>query len=231
MANKILRFRFRAFVLGLAGLLLSLTAVADDGEGAVETFEWYADVVACYRNCSGFQASFTHEAISAFDKRATPMKGTIWVANTGLFKMVYRTSASRQVLFDGKKIRGWDSETGVAVEESGKGNALFTGLISRFGAPLSALQAQFDMRTLVKPAGDSKNGGYTVVEFVPKAKSNLVQKMVVTLGTCPSVRRVIVVDRAGNMIRLTFENAKTVKSFPPTTFRLRLPPGTKVVRP
>ncbi|MBN2715659.1 MAG: outer membrane lipoprotein carrier protein LolA [Deltaproteobacteria bacterium] len=208
--------------------MLTLPLNATDTEAA---FKWYADTTDCYQPHAGFQATFTHEFISVLDKRAAPMTGTISVSKTGLFSMRYATPSEKQAVFDGRKIRAWDSQSGLRISHTGKDNVLFTHLVTLFNASADELQRRFSARVIVARHGTATPSQYTVVELTPIQQSALVQKLVVTLGPCPAIRRVIVVDRAGNMIRLTFQNIALVDHFAKDTFQLQAPGNGPMVHP
>ena len=214
------------------GILFTTALNATDTNTDISSgFPWIAETVDCYQPYEGFHATFVHEFISVLDKRGAPLEGEIFVAKDGRFNMQYHTPAQKQVVFNGKKIRAWDSGSNLVVEHTGQGNALFESLVTLFGATRAQLASQFRVRRLNDKKTAGTSGKYSVIELVPRAASALTQKIVVTLGDCPTVRRVIIVDRAGNMIRLKLRNIALQKTFDRGTFRFQAPRGIHVVRP
>lgn len=205
----------------------------DAPKNGTESPKWYSDTIACYRNVDGFRALFTHEFISRFGKRGAAATGEIQVSQNGYFRMAYTSPSAKLVVYNGKRIRAWDGETGMHLEDTGSDDLLFTSLIELFGKPLISIKEGFGVRQLRKTTATEKdeNSSLEVVELIPRETDPLIRKIVITFGDCPTVRRIILVDQAGNMIRLTLEQIELVKTFTKADFRFDVFPDSTVIRP
>ncbi|MBN2341091.1 MAG: outer membrane lipoprotein carrier protein LolA [Deltaproteobacteria bacterium] len=229
------------WVLAVLGVDAASQGVADAAEkpetdtdpepfGAFEPSKgegWLTRSAACYDKKGGFTARFTHENISRLGARSEALTGTISVSATGLLAMAYEAPDEKQIVFDGKKIRAYDKKNQIVVERFPNADLLFSSFIQLVGPKVSALETQY----LVRELAPIDSNGLSVLSLTPKFDTSLVKQIVVTVGECPVIRRIIVLDRAGNMVRLTFSDITLVGGFAKKTFRLTPPDNVIVVRP
>lgn len=192
-----------------------------------EELRWLSSAAECYGKKGGFTASFTHENISRLEKRTDALLGTIWASSTGRFKMHYREPSEKLVVFDGKKIRAFDGDNNLMVERPSGAEALFSSLQLLIRGSKKDLLEKFEIRQLSTDTDKSMS----VLALRPKKNNMFAREIIVTLGKCPMLRRIIVVDPAGNMVRLTFSDIEIKSRFTPSQFQMKLPRDATIVRP
>jgi outer membrane lipoprotein-sorting protein len=169
-------------------------------------------------------ADVQHERIHRSGMAGAPLRGTLLIASGGRFRLTYTNPAGTAVISDGRTVRAITARSGTVFSEAVSKNPLAAVLSVLFRpAPTPADTLQW--RTV------GRSGPWTVVEFTPVSPTALARRIAVTLGdTCPLVRRILLEDGAGNFIRLTFTNPRTV-SLPADAFSLSPPPDATVVSP
>jgi outer membrane lipoprotein-sorting protein len=226
--NESLRFGWPAWIcIGILGQLISVVGYGDDLGEAVSS-GWYDAISECYSMHAGIRGAFTHESISVHGKTGTTMTGTIEIAGSGKFRMSYSAPEQREIVFDGRKVRAFGPSPSEMYEYVGGEDDLFRLVMYLYGKSFDAIQEKFQIRVL-RQSGSDKRG---VVELKPRMRDLTTQKVVITTGSCPTaILRMIIVDRAGNLVRLTFRDVTPVDDFPKGAFRLRGPSNVPVIRP
>lgn len=223
------RFGWPAWIcIGILSQLISVAGYGD-GPGDAVPSGWYEAISDCYGGVhAGIRGAFTHESISVHGKTGTMMTGTIEIARNGKFRMSYSAPEQREIVFDGRKVRASGPSSAELYEYASGEDELFRLLMDLHGKSFDAIQEKFQIRILRQPGSDKR----WVVELKPRIPDPFTQKVVITTGICPTaILRIIIVDRAGNLVRMTFRDVTPVDNFPKGAFRLRGPSNVPVVRP
>ncbi len=166
-------------------------------------------------------ADVQHERIHRGGKAAAPMRGTLLVASGGRFRLTYTNPAGTAVVSDGRTVRAIPSRNGTVFSEA-VSNSPFVAILSALFRPAPTPAHTLQGRIV------GRSASWTVVEFTPVSPTVLARRIAVTFGdTCPLVRRILLEDGAGNFVRLTFTNPRTVP-LPADAFSL---PDATVVSP
>ncbi len=226
--NKGLQFGWPAWIcICILGQLISVAGYGDD-PGETVPSGWYDTISDCYGMHAGIRGAFTHESISVHGKTGVTMTGTIEIAGSGKFRMSYSAPEQREIVFDGRKVRAFGPSPSEMYEYAVGEDELFRLLMDLHGKSFDAIQEKFQIRIL-RQSGSEKHG---VVELKPRIRDLFTQKVIITTGSCPTaILRIIIVDRAGNLVRLTFRDVTPVDDFPKGAFRLRGPSNVPVIRP
>jgi outer membrane lipoprotein-sorting protein len=213
--------------IGIVALMMPVSGYGD-APGMTTSSEWFDAISECYGRHAGIQGAFTHEFLSVHGKSGAPMTGTIQIARTGRFRMAYVAPEQREIVYDGRKVRASGPSLSGVYEYANGEDELFRFLLDLYGKSYETIETQFEIRILRSPSRDKR----WVIELKPRKPDPFTSKIIVTTGHCPTaITRIIVVDRAGNLVRLTFRDITPVNRFPKGLFRLKSSANVPVVRP
>lgn len=217
-----------ALAAGLAASLPSRSGRAEGEADAEDAGPWLAHLRECLRPVFSLEARFTEERIHPLGPQVAPLTGRVVVRRGGRLRLEYSGPEKMLVVSDGKTIFAHRPKDRLAVTAPAAREGLGFELQDWVLGGESA--TAFRSRLL---SGDPRPGaGLAVVELVPQASDPFVASVVVVMdGACPGLRRVLVVDHSGAVLRFTLEDVRTNVGHGQRAFELHLPPRTKVVRP
>jgi len=203
--------------------------IADtDGGPADPADAWLSHAGRCLKGVFDMEADFTEEVISRHGVEVEAREGTLRLRRKRRMRLDYRRPAGRVVVSDGVVLRAWDPDSETAIEEPIRGEILplaFAFALDPEGA------AGFGARWL-GGARAPDGSGPAVVELLPEDPHPLVERIAVTMEPgCPSVSRVVAVDRAGTAIRVTLSDPRTNVGLGARLFRFDPPTGAAEVLP
>lgn len=195
---------FSALILlaisGGAVAVLASDAGTDDDPAA----KWLETVTACYENINSIQADFVQERFDKLGAEAETMAGVLQARAGGLARLEYTTPKGRAVISDGKTVWAVDRNEKIAFRQSADKSPLFGVLDFLFKGGARTFAVRF--------LGGEKNPGRgsAVLELKPLDSDPFIERVALTLEEpCPCVKRVLVVDRSGSVVRVTLTNTKT----------------------
>ncbi len=183
---------------------------------------------ACLDGIFSMEADFTHEIIHRLGNRGATMSGQVQLRRGGRMRLEYSDPEGHLLISDGVNLQSYNPSTKTVIQ----GSARTDSVISAFDFVLDGGEAKaFDV-SFLGGAATPKDGASGVISLVPKKHNPLVARVLVTMSpTCPPVKRVTIVDRAGTAIRITLENIRTNVGLGKARFQFTPPRGAKVVRP
>ena len=198
----------------------------DDQKDPIEA--WLDHGRGCFDGVFSLEADFTRETIHSLGGDMEVMEGTVQLRRGKRIRLEYTKPDHRLVVSDGKVVRAWNPETRTVIEGScGKDMVALA-----FGFVLQEQKTEaFDARFV---GGDAKptEGSRGVIELIPHTPIPLVERILLTMeGSCPSVSRVVLIDRAGTATRFTLTNFKTNTGIGHKRFIFKPPKGAKIIRP
>ncbi len=225
--------RFHRVAVGLI-LVVALTAhgqwsVAHDAGLMDETAEeWLGHVRNCLKDVFSIRARFIQETKHKLAHPVTDeLRGIVEVRRGGRVRLEYKTPARRLLVTDGKTMWAFDPAAKTVITGS-PGHSALSGVFALLvdGMDNTAFTASHI-------GGATKVGdGLAVIELVPSVRDPLVKSIVLTLDKeCPCIKRVMIADHAGAVIRVTLENLRLNVGIGARRFRFVPPPGIRVVRP
>ncbi|MFO8072856.1 MAG: outer membrane lipoprotein carrier protein LolA [Polyangia bacterium] len=201
----------------------------DDAGAALDpALRWLESARECLDGAFSFEADFTQELIHPLGNPTGPMRGRVQLRRGDRLRLDYRKPRRRLVVSDGEIVRAWDPENRTVIETRSARSPIHAAF--RFALAAGGSD-DFTARLLGGP-GDPARGGPAVLELIPLRESPLVERVLVTLvPDCPPVRRVVLIDRAGCAVRITFFEARLDAGIGHRRFVFEPPPGARVVRP
>jgi outer membrane lipoprotein-sorting protein len=188
---------------------------------------WIKKLEECMRHNRSFKASFIHEI---FDKNGGKIKktsGTLLVARKNRLRMTYSNPSENILISDGITVRSYNAKTETVVETSTKKEPFVSILQKILNGNLKSLETNFITRILYE-----QNLKKTVIELVPRTPSLWVSRLIITLNDkCPSVSRLIIIDKNETLIRLTLKNIELNVATKPELFNLKKIKFFKIIRP
>jgi outer membrane lipoprotein-sorting protein len=189
---------------------------------------WLDHGRGCLDGVFSLEADFTQETIHVLGGDMEVMEGTVQLRRGSRIRLEYTKPERMLVVSDGKIVRAWRPETRTVIEGSSRKDMVALA----FGFVLGEQETEaFDTRFV---GGDAEpmEGSRGVVELVPHTPIPLVERILLTMeGTCPSVSRVVLIDRAGTATRFTLTNVKTNTGIGHKRFIFKPPRGAKIIRP
>lgn len=220
-------------------LLLPCPAVASDEErpdggpddaGAARdpALRWLESARECLDGAFSFQADFTHELIHPLGNPAEPMRGRVQLRRGDRLRLDYREPRRRLVVSDGEIVRAWEPASRTVIETRSARSPIHAA----FRFALAAGGSDDFSARLLGGSGDPALGEPAVLELIPAREGPLLERVLVTLiPECPPVRRVVLIDRAGCAVRITFFDARLNAGIGHRRFVFEPPPGARVIRP
>ncbi len=198
------------------------------GTGKDPIEAWLDHGRGCLDGVFSLAADFTQETIHVLGGDMEVMEGTVQLRRGKRIRLEYKKPQRLLVVSDGKVVRAWRPETRTVIEGSSRKDMVALA----FGFVLGEQEEEaFDTRFV---GGDAEpvEGSRGVIELVPRTPIPLVERILLTMeGSCPSVSRVVLIDRAGTATRFTLTNVKTNTGIGHKRFIFKPPKGAKIIRP
>jgi outer membrane lipoprotein carrier protein len=221
-------------------MLLVSAAVAPDRARAQEPFD--ADTIAAkvqafYDRTKTIQADFYQTYYHKLYDRYERSKGTVVFKKAGKMRWDYARPNGKVIVSDGEQLQVFDPG------QEGETPQLYQHPMGEHELPQAfsfltgtgRLEDDFDFR-LLDPDRQGFPEGY-VLELRPKEESPHYERLLFYVQLVGSgerragvVRRVLIVDHAGNRNRFDFSNLRFNRDVPDSRFRFTPPPGTRRVR-
>jgi outer membrane lipoprotein carrier protein len=195
--------------------------------GAVDdqAAQWIETLRACHESVFSIQADFVQERFDKLNSEGEEMEGIVLVRRGGLVRLDYQKPERRVIVSDGVTLWAFDKAERTAVRDDVK-NSLLTRV---FGFVLGEGEDAFLVRRL--GGADKPGQGPVVLELVPRAEDAFVESVALSLDCpCPCVKRVLVVDRTGAVIRVTLSNVRTNVKVGKGRFKFAPPRGVKIIQ-
>ncbi len=173
------------------------------------------------------QASFVQERLHKLEPRGEVMKGVVKLRRGGRIRVAYSEPARQLIISDGQALWAFDPGQKTAMQ----GRTAHSLLPRLFGFLLD--DGERDSFVARHLGGDPQPGsGKAAVQLLPRSRDPIVASLVLTLEKkCPCVSRVLVVDHAGVVTRITLARVRTNLGFGQKLFVFKPPPGVKIVQP
>ena len=225
MVTTLKNLVFFIFVIGLA---LCLTEALGAEEPHDPTATWLKHVRRCVRKVFSLRADFVQEIKYKRDHpEGDVLRGVVEVRRGGRYRLTYKLPEKRLVVCDGQNIWSFDKPTKTAYSASVEGTVLDEALGLLTGD-------ENEVAFLARYLGGAScpDQGKAAIELLPRNKDALVASIIVTLNNqCPCIQRILVVDHAGSVMRLTLNNIETNVGLGKRRFLFKPPKGTKIITP
>ncbi len=199
----------------------------DGGMDDQRADRWLNHARVCQKGVFSLEAVFVQELKHRLEPVQEKMTGKVQVRRGGRIRIEYQKPKNRLVVSDGKTVWAYDSEAKTAITGRARDfvlHRLFGFLLyeeSRDGFLISHLGG-----------GAGPEDGRGAIQLVPKSKDPMVKSVVLTLEkSCPCLKRILIEDVTGAVIRVTFDNIRINAAIGAKRFTFRPPPGTKIIRP
>lgn len=232
--NRLHSVRWRGLACALALLAFTASARGQDGLDAQAVA---AHVQAFYERAQTVQASFYQTYYHKLYDRYERSKGRVVFKKPGKMRWNYARPNGKVIASDGRRIQVFDpgdeDERPQLVEQEISEHQLPQAFSFLTGT--GKLEEEFHFR-LLDPERQGFSDGY-VLELRPREPSPHYDRIlfyVVMVGEGAAqagvVRRVLIIDAAGNRNRFDFKDLKFDRPVPEDRFRFQPPKGTRVVR-
>ncbi len=200
---------------------------ADKGNSGDPASLWLMHVRKCQSGVFSIQADFIQERLHRLNPIDKPMKGTVKARRGGRVRLEYSKPVQRLLVSDGMFLWAFDKKDKTAIRSRADGSLLLR-LFELFVD--TGQGTDFIARHL---GGALQPGdGPAAVELVPMSRDPVVSSIVLTLEeSCPCLRRVLVIDHSGAVIRVTLDHIRTNVGLVRKLFTFTPPPGAKILRP
>ncbi|MCP4600013.1 MAG: outer membrane lipoprotein carrier protein LolA [Proteobacteria bacterium] len=189
------------------------------------TIPWIKHLRKCQQGVFSIKADFIQERLHRLEPTEKKMRGVVKVRRGGRVRLEYFKPERRLIVSDGKTLWAFDPSEKTAIKSKAS-KSLLLRLFAFFVDTDN--EDAFHARHL---GGALKPGaGSAAIELVPKTRDPIVASIVLTLEEpAPCVKRVLVVDNSGAVIRITLENIRTNPGLGRKLFTFIPPQGTKIV--
>ena len=217
--------RLAPLLVLIATLGFSFDAAGREVDDAAATV---ARMTARYRRARSFRARFVQVFVARTSQVRKRWSGWVAGKRSGQLSFVYDHPRGRRVVSDGKRVESYDPTTKrlyrVALRRS------HLGAVLAFLRSARALRERYHFRLI--PAARAAREGAVVLEALPRKRGVRFDRVLFYLNRrSGAVRRVMIVDAAGNINRFDLSAVKLDGKLPARTFRLRTPAGAKLVEP
>jgi len=219
-----MHFSVSACVL-LTALSWSACAAAQPGAAAERVV---ARITSHYRLARTFRARFRQVFVARATHVNRRWSGRVAADRSGKFSFVYDQPVGRRVVCDGRTVETYDPTTRQLYRARLRRSQLRHVLV--FLEKPADLRRRFRFRVMRTTKERAKAG--LVLEAVPrKPVADYDRLLLYVERRSGTVRRVLVVDAAGNVNRFTLSHVELGAKLASRSFGLRRPAGAHLVRP
>lgn len=209
-------------------VLLAPLACPADGDAADPAVAWSKHIAGCARDVFSLEAAFTQETIHATGKASPTSRGRVRIKRKGLLRIDYDDPPGAVVACDGATLRSWSPETRTVYEMTARRSPLWSAFAFAMSDPSSPDPAP---RFVGGDPSPRPGKGRGVLELIPPKGSTASRIILTVEPSCPPVRRVTIIDRAGTATRITLDGVRTNVGMKRGLFSFPVPQGAKIVRP
>jgi outer membrane lipoprotein-sorting protein len=156
------------------------------------------------------------EVIHSSGKVGAHGKGELLVTSEGRLRMVYSEPEGQTLIVDARNVWIVRDGTDAIVTTPLNREPLAQAVVLLLNADPAVLLEHFSVRQIAAPRGGSAP---VVVSLVPVVATSAVAELLLVLEpSCPSLKRIIIIDRAGTAVRLTFDNVELDVKIPRGAF-------------
>ena len=218
-----------ALLAAAIAVAATLAAAGADAPPADPAAAWSAFARSCFAGVDTVEASVVHEVIHRLGAAEPSRRGSLRVQRGRRFRLEYGGEDPVIVVADGRAIRAWDPSNRVVVEEPVEGSALAAAFALALGGKGAGAGAT--VRWIgggVKP----EDGAPAALAIALRGGSPVAARVAVALTpACPSLARILIMDRERTAIRITLGDVRLGVRFPGRPFAFAPPRGARVVRP
>ena len=209
-------------------VLLAPLACPADGDTADPVVAWSKHIAGCARDVFSLEAAFTQETIHATGKASPTSRGRVRIKRKGLLRIYYDDPPDAVVACDGTTMRTWNPETNTVYEMAAERSPLWRAFAFALSDKSSTdLEPRFVGGARAPGTGEERG----VLELKPPGGSTASRIILTVEPSCPPIKRVTIIDRAGTATRITLDGVRTNVGMKRELFSFPIPQGAKIVRP
>ncbi len=205
----------KRIAMALAAMLLPWIAGAD----ATADANAAARVEAALSDLAGLKAEFRQTVTNPDGVVIETAEGSVALSRPGRFRWDYRVPA-QQIVSDGTTVWYYDIDLSQVTIRSASETLV--------GTPALLLSGRGDLHAEFEIADGGEEDGLSWSRLTPRNSDGDFREMRVGIGE-GRLRRMTLVDRLGQTIRLEFDKLERNPRFDPDTFVFTPPPGVDVV--
>jgi outer membrane lipoprotein-sorting protein len=180
----------------------------------------------CFKKITNFRSALELDTILSSGAVTRSSSGTLIAAQGGRIRLDIKKPLKKTVVSDGKTLQVFTEDQNISVTMSIKKDPLAGILLFLQDSRATEINKLFKHRLI----GTQKS--MTVLEFTPLKRISFAKRIVITLSdSCPGIHRIMLIDQADNILRLTLSDFKKNVRIKKNTFKIRIKNNTAVVKP
>jgi chaperone LolA len=222
-------FNLRLLRVCLSWLFITISPIAAGEDIKLSNEEisaqWIAHLRTCFKKIFSIQGDFIQEIYCGSNPVTSELRGRFKVKRKGMYRWEYAVPEGHIMVSDGKSFFTYNS-TENRVVTSHSADPLLTAVSKLLTGEADDF---FFVTTL---GGSNEQEQFGVIQLTPKESHPTILYAAITISkSAPFLKRIIIVDRAGCLIRTTFQNAEFNKGIKNAVFRFNPPKNVVITEP